>query len=124
MGDKKLIGICKAFRKGSDPFPAINCDCGEFWTQEVHTVCPRCYSWAKHSATEAIQSLPITSGAPKPCPMPECGGETEMAFYTNRNVFWIRCKKHPLWHTGPHRETEALALAAWNEPLRKRLEEV
>ncbi len=71
---------------------------------------------------QIVESLPITTGNPQPCPMPGCGGETEMAFYVNRNVFWIRCKTHPLWHFGPHRETEALALAAWNEPLVKRLE--
>ncbi len=69
--------------------------------------------------TLTIQSLPIATGDPQRCPMPGCHGETEMASYSNQNVFFVRCKTHPLWHFGPHRETEAEALAAWNEPLER-----
>jgi hypothetical protein len=28
-----------------NPFPQIDCPCGETWTQELHTVCPRCARW-------------------------------------------------------------------------------
>lgn len=57
--------------------------------------------------------LPITTGDPLPCPMPGCGGIAEMAFYASRNDFWVRCQKN-IFHAGPHRETEAEALTAWN----------
>lgn len=33
-----------------DPFPAITCECGEVWTQEMHTVCPKCASWPRSPA--------------------------------------------------------------------------
>lgn len=53
--------------------------------------------------------------------MPECGGKTVMSSYPSRNVFWVRCGRN-IFHAGPHRETEAEALAAWNEsPLRVEL---
>ena len=29
----------------ANPFPSIQCECGEVWTQETHTVCPKCARW-------------------------------------------------------------------------------
>ena len=37
--------------EATNPFPAIVCECGESWTQESHTVCPRCATWPNRSTT-------------------------------------------------------------------------
>jgi hypothetical protein len=35
----------------TNPFPPIECVCGEVWTQEMHTVCPRCARWPARADT-------------------------------------------------------------------------
>ncbi len=41
-------GAWKAMRRQqANPFPPIHCECGEVWTQEMHTVCPNCARWPK-----------------------------------------------------------------------------
>jgi hypothetical protein len=43
--------------KTPDPFPPIQCECGEVWTQEMHTVCPNCARWPKRTKATGAAEL-------------------------------------------------------------------
>lgn len=34
----------------ANPFPPITCECGEVWTQEMYTVCPKCVRWSRRES--------------------------------------------------------------------------
>lgn len=38
--------------KRDNPFPVLKCICGEEYTTEMHTVCPKCYRWPKYAKTK------------------------------------------------------------------------
>ena len=44
---KESDSLCTAVKRlgPASPFPSIQCECGEVWTQETHTVCPKCARW-------------------------------------------------------------------------------
>lgn len=41
-----------------NPFPPIHCECGETWTQEMHTVCPNCARWPDRDDAMRLVSEP------------------------------------------------------------------